>query len=126
MSKIAVCGILQVLGMFLSVSRKDDPNKIGFIGGKVDENESIEDALIREVWEETGLTVSIDKDYDPFVDTDSNGYTVYTYMIHLEDVYHDTLDESETGIIRLVNRYQLIAASPYASYNEKAFSWFGL
>ena len=123
--KLAVCGILPVLGMYLSVSRKDDPNKIGFIGGKVDDGENIEDALIREVLEETGLSVEIDKEFDPFVESDRD-YYVYSYIIKLKDDQHQPIDECETGIIRLATKLQLIKSSPYSEYNEKAFEWFGL
>lgn len=124
--KIAACGILPVLGHFLSVSRKDDPNKIGFIGGKIDEGETPEEGLIREVLEETGLHVEIDTDYDPFVTEDKHGYVVYSYIIKLKDEIHEQICESETGIIRLANRLQMIKASPYGEYNEQAFNWFNL
>lgn len=124
--KIAACGILPVLGHFLSVSRKDDPNKIGFIGGKIDEGETPEEGLIREVLEETGLHVEIDTDYDPFVTEDKRGYVVYSYIIKLKDEIHEQICESETGIIRLANRLQMIKASPYGEYNEQAFNWFNL
>ena len=123
--KYAVCGILPIIGgFFLSVSRKDDPNKIGFIGGKIDENEEPEQALLREVLEETGLHVTIDT-YDPFVDVDGE-YIVYCYMIQLDDKTHEQISESETGIIRIASRLQLIKSSPYADYNERAFEWFGI
>ena len=124
--KVAACGILPVLGHFLSVSRKDDPNKIGFIGGKIDEGETPEEGLIREVLEETGLHVEIDTDYDPFVTEDKHGYVVYSYIIKLKDEIHEQICESETGIIRLANRLQMIKASPYGEYNEQAFNWFNL
>ena len=124
--KVAACGILPVLGHFLSVSRKDDPNKIGFIGGKIDEGETPEEGLIREVLEETGLHVEIDTDYDPFVTEDKHGYVVYSYIIKLKDEHHEQICESETGIIRLANRLQMIKASPYGEYNEQAFNWFNL
>lgn len=123
--KYAVCGILPIIGdFFLSVSRKDDPNKIGFIGGKIDENEEPEQALLREVLEETGLHVTIDT-YDPFVDVDGE-YIVYCYMIQLDDKAHEQISEEETGIIRIASRLQLIKSSPYADYNERAFEWFGI
>ena len=74
--KYAVCGILPIIGdFFLSVSRKDDPNKIGFIGGKIDDGEEPEQALLREVLEETGLHVTIEP-LDPFVAEDGE-YIVY-------------------------------------------------
>ena len=124
--KVAACGILPVLGHFLSVSRKDDPNKIGFNEKKIDEGETPEEGLIREVLEETGLHVEIDTDYDPFVTEDKHGYVVYSYIIKLKDEIHEQICESETGIIRLANRLQMIKASPYGEYNEQAFNWFNL
>ena len=123
--KLAVCGILPVLGLYLSISRKDDPNKIGFIGGKVDESENIEDALIRESLEETGLSIEIDKHYEPFIGNDGE-FTVYCYMIQLRNEVQQPIDELETGVIKLANKLQLTKASPFGSYNEKAFEWFNL
>jgi 8-oxo-dGTP pyrophosphatase MutT (NUDIX family) len=123
--KYAVCGILPIIGdFFLSVSRKDDPNKIGFIGGKIDDGEEPEQALLREVLEETGLHVTIEP-LDPFVAEDGE-YIVYCYMIQLDDKVHEQIAEEETGVIRIASRLQLIKSSPYADYNERAFEWFGV
>lgn len=123
--KYAVCGILPIIGdFFLSVSRKDDPNKIGFIGGKIDDGEEPEQALLREVLEETGLHVTIEP-FDPFVAEDGE-YIVYCYMIQLDDKVHEQIAEEETGVIRIASRLQLIKSSPYADYNERAFEWFGV
>jgi 8-oxo-dGTP pyrophosphatase MutT (NUDIX family) len=43
--------------LVLAVSRKNNPNDFGLPGGKVDPNENFVDAVIREVFEETGLVV---------------------------------------------------------------------
>lgn len=44
-----------------SMSSKGNPGKWDFPGGKIDAGENFEEALIREVAEETGLTVSIER-----------------------------------------------------------------
>lgn len=126
MSKqFAVCGILPIInGFYLSVSRKDDPNKIGFIGGKVDKHEDTKSALIREAYEETGLHVAIE-DHLPFIDTDGD-FTVSCYMLRLLDIPHEQIEEHETGIIRIASKIQLCKASPYGKYNTQAFEWFNI
>ncbi len=123
--KQAVCGILPILGFYLSVSRKDDPNKIGFIGGKIDSNETPEQALIRETFEETGLYTEIDNSIAPFIDKDGD-YLVHCYKLNLLDKEHGNISEEETGIIRIANKIQLIMSSPYKDYNRRAFEWFNL
>ncbi|WP_341300370.1 8-oxo-dGTP diphosphatase [Lysinibacillus sp. FSL H8-0500] len=63
-------------------SRKGFPGYIG-AGGKVDFPESLTEAAIREVWEETGLTVKdlVYKGLDEYVDPQKNyRYMVFNYL----------------------------------------------
>lgn len=57
--KRAVCILLfNDEGKVLGVSRKDNPNDFGLPGGKVDLAETEEEAVVRELREETGLEIT--------------------------------------------------------------------
>jgi 8-oxo-dGTP pyrophosphatase MutT (NUDIX family) len=57
MMKEAVVALIIKDGLILAISRRHNRSKFGLIGGKVDSDESREQALIREVKEETGLEI---------------------------------------------------------------------
>lgn len=54
----AVSALIINDGRILAVSRKTNHSDFGLPGGKLDPGESFKEALIREVMEETGLTVT--------------------------------------------------------------------
>jgi 8-oxo-dGTP diphosphatase len=54
----SVTGLLVKDGKILAVSRKNNPNDFGLPGGKLDPGETAKDAIIREIWEETGIVVT--------------------------------------------------------------------
>lgn len=58
MRKAAQVVLINDKGEVLAVSRKDNHNDFGLIGGKVDEGETPEEAAIRETKEETGLDIT--------------------------------------------------------------------
>ncbi|MCJ7571598.1 MAG: NUDIX domain-containing protein, partial [Candidatus Thermoplasmatota archaeon] len=63
--KFATAAIIRKHNKILIARRKKDsflePNKWEFPGGKVEPNETYEECVIREIKEELGITISIDK-----------------------------------------------------------------
>lgn len=77
--KFSACALIfNEEGKVLAVSRKDNKNDWGLPGGKVDEGETIKEALIREVKEETGLDIKIDEFIFGNL-TESKAYYCYTF-----------------------------------------------
>ena len=58
--RLRACGILINAGKVLMVRNDSDPYYYS-VGGAVKHGETIEDAAIREVWEETGVNFEIDR-----------------------------------------------------------------
>jgi 8-oxo-dGTP diphosphatase len=55
--KQAVVALIIKDGLILSISRRHNKNIFGLIGGKVEDGETLDQALIREVKEEAGIDV---------------------------------------------------------------------
>lgn len=127
MKKLAVCGLLPVVSndLYLSVSRKDDADAIGLVGGKVDDGENVLTALVREFREETGLTIKPLKDQIPFIGLDGD-FEVHTYLVELDNISQNQISDEETGLIRVVHKEKLIKNSPFSEYNIAMFDHFGL
>lgn len=121
--KTAVCALIQCGGLFLGVTRKDNSNDYGLPGGKVDANETLEQALIREVLEETGYHITVDADKPYFVNGDTAGYTVYTFICSFASQARQQVSEDETGVVQFVNQEQLTTLSSFALYNSDLFTW---
>lgn len=111
----AVCGIiLNEKNEVLSVSRKDNHKDFGLVGGLVEPLESSEQALIREVKEETGLDVLA---YEPVFEKDG----VVTYFVKTSG---QILTE-EPHVIKYIDisksSNELFTGS-FGEYNKELFS----
>lgn len=98
----------------IGVSRKDNENQMGLIGGKVDEGEEKTEALYREVEEETGLKLTSAKEI--FSDFDGNMVST-TYLCEAEG----KITTKETGVVKIVSWAELIAG-PFGDYNAKLYN----
>lgn len=108
-------------GKVLSVSRKDDPNAHGMPGGKIDNGETPEQAAIRELKEETGL--SVDKLNQVSLDFDGT-HMVATFSGHVSG----EINTDESGVIRWVDPHILAnkKTCQWAEHNFKLFKKLGL
>jgi len=92
-----MCMVCDGMGNVLVQDRVDpDWSGITFPGGHVEKGECFTDAVIREVFEETGLTVSnpVLCGIKDWVNSDGSRYVVLLYKT---DVYQGTLSSSEEG-----------------------------
>ena len=112
--KEAVLALIYSGDGIIGVSRKDDPNAFGLVGGKVDEGEEKTEALYREVEEETGLKLTSAKEI--FSDFDGNMVST-TYLCEAEG----EIKTSETGVVKVVTWAELIDG-PFGEYNTKLYN----
>lgn len=80
---------------------------ITFPGGHIERGESFTDAVIREVWEETGLTITkpILCGIKDWINEDGSRYVVLLYKT---DQYEGELSDSEEGKVCWVDRRDML------------------
>ncbi len=97
----------------IGVSRKDNPNAFGLIGGKVEEGETKSHALYREVEEETGLKLLHSKEiYSGF---DGN-MPCTTYLCEA----WGEIKTKEAGVVKEIGWEELFNG-PFGDYNRRVY-----
>ena len=117
----AVCALIKKDGKFLAVSRKNDPSDFGLPGGKVDPGETCEEALRREIMEETGIMVG--GIFPVFEEVcgpgkDGKSYLVTTYKVY---GFNQVRTPEESGVVAWVDKDVLLTGS-FGDYNKKLFA----
>ena len=111
--KLCVLGLFFKDGNVLGVSRKDNHADFGLPGGKVDEGETLEIALDREVFEETGLLVK-DKQLI-WIAEDTNDYLCYVYLVR---DWEGEINTKESGVVKWTDFIELESGS-FGEFNKK-------
>ena len=103
---------------FLSVSLKEDHTDFNLPGGKVEQNETFEEAAIREIKEETGLDIYnlnfLYKDYDV-------NFEVTTYYTLS---YQGIINTLENHIVKWLPLYDLNKSKKWTVYNSMVYNKF--
>ncbi len=90
--QLKVCCVIKKEGKFLFEKRRDDEdnyaNLWAFPGGGIEENESPQDALVREMAEELSIRLRNPKYFFKISDIDPTSNKVYTHYVFLCDNYH--------------------------------------
>lgn len=118
---LAVTAFIYDGARILGVSRKDNPHDYGLPGGKVEDGETLEEACIREVFEETGLTLREPQAVYGGLWGESTLVTTFMGVCDTTEALHT----KEAGIPRWVSADELRAGS-YGAYNTallEALGW---
>ena len=124
----AVCVLLPLgsSGLYLSVSRRNNPKSIGTPGGKVDPGETNLDGIMRETFEEVGIL--LDKvNLEPIYSAACSGqetFWVTTYLAKWPEGVPLEFSAEEGLSVRWASERELTDPEicPFARYNAGAFA----
>jgi 8-oxo-dGTP diphosphatase len=103
---------------FLSVSLKEDHTDFNLPGGKVEQNETFEEAALREIKEETGLDIY---NLNFLYKDDDIDYEVITYYTL---AYQGKINTIENHVVKWLPLYDLTKSKKWPEYNSMIYNKF--
>lgn len=124
MKRKAVVGLLVQDDLVLSITRKDDHNDWGLPGGKVDEGETTETALRRELQEEVGILPTMIEFIGVYPSDTGDEFDVYVYKIlKCKGI---PKKQPEEGLIAWQRCDTLTSKSRFKQFNQRLFAKLGM
>lgn len=122
----AVVSLIIKDGLILCISRGLDSKAFGLVGGKVDPGETLEQALVREVKEEAGLTVKSMKQIYHRVEpaTVKRGYDFNVYCFYVPDWEGELVASDEGDLDWLTVEEITNSKSAFKKYNLDTINAF--
>ena len=96
----------------LGVSRKDDTTKFGLPGGKVDVGETLYEALVRELKEETGLNLISAR---PIYFREHEDFVAVVYLV---TEWSGEISTTEKGVVKWIT-FEDLKQGAFSEYNTK-------
>lgn len=120
MSKIAVCVLIvdHKSCEFLSVSLKEDHTDFNLPGGKVELGETLIEAGIREVKEETGINIY---NLEFLYESTDEEYQVITFFTNN---YDGKIYTKENHVVKWLPLYELTKSKKWPEYNSKIYELY--
>lgn len=113
---ICSVGVIEQNGYVLAVSRKDDDTDFGLVGGKVEENETPEQGLCREILEETGISAI---KYKLIGCRNVDNKKVFIYKVI--DWVGVPMQMEENSIVKWLTKEEMCLQKTFGEFNKKTF-----
>jgi 8-oxo-dGTP pyrophosphatase MutT (NUDIX family) len=124
--KQAVVALIIKNGLILGITRRNDKTKYGLIGGKVDPDETLEQALYREVKEETGIKVNSCVEIYKRIEVGDGptGEDYHSTCFYATDWSGDPTNSEEGNVAWLTVEEICSTKAAFGDYNTKTFEVF--